>query len=349
MARTRSIDSDFSFRRAESQVVAMSAILLTRRQITRLLTPTDCLQAVEAGFRATRLGGAHAPPPLHLAARDGGFHAKGAVMERGRRAYAAVKLNANFPGNPARGRPTIQGIVLLSDARTGAVLAIMDSIAITRLRTAAASALAARHLARVDASVLCVVGCGAQALAHLAALLEVRPIRTGHCHDIDRAKAARFAAKARRDHGITFEITADVASGAGASDIVVTCTTARSPILGMDDVAPGGFVAAVGADSPDKSEIAPDLMAKARVVVDSLDQCVAMGDLRHAIAAGRMSRADAHAELADVVTGARPGRTDAREIWVYDSTGTAVQDVACAALAFERARTEGIGLSIRLG
>src|SRR5688572_15261197 len=129
---------------------AAQSLILTRADISALMTPADYLEAVKDAFRAAKEGRANAPGPMHLPASGGGFHAKGASY-RGRRAYAALKLNGNFPGNPARtGLPTIQGAILLCDAENGALLAVMDSIEITLRRTAAASALAARHLARPD-------------------------------------------------------------------------------------------------------------------------------------------------------------------------------------------------------
>jgi alanine dehydrogenase len=133
------------------------------------------------------------------------------------------------------------------------------------------------------------------------------------------------------------------------SDVIVTCTTSRQPFLTPDLVAPGSFVAAVGADSPDKSEIDPALFTAALVVADVLDQCRDMGDLRHALQAGAIALEQVHAQLADLVTGARPGRTSVEQITLFDSTGTALQDVASAAIIYERALRQGDLPSVRLG
>ena len=315
----------------------MTALLLSRREVKEHLSPADCLAAVEEAFRASRSGAANAPAPLHLVAQSGGFHAKGALLARPERTYAAVKLNANFPGNRERaGRPTIQGVIVLCDASDGTLLAILDSIEITLLRTGAASALAARHLARKDASSLLICGCGDQASYQVSAIAQVRPIKRGFAYDVDESKATAFA-RNMQAQGIPFEPVRELGSAARRSGIVVTCTTARSPILSDADVSPGTFIAAVGADNPEKCEIAPSLMARARVVVDALEQCAVMGDLHHALKAGLMSAADVKAELADILAGACPSRTNDEEITIFDSTGTALQDVACAALAFVRA------------
>lgn len=321
-------------------------LILARREISSLMSPADWLAAVETGFRAAAGGKAASPPPMHVEGEGGGFHAKGASM-RLDRLYVAVKLNGNFPGNQqAHGLPTIQGAVLLCDGKNGALLAILDSIEVTLRRTAAATALAARHLARPESASLLLCGCGDQADAQLDALRDVLPIRRVFGWDRDRARAEAFV---RRADGLEAAVATDLASAAGESDIIVTCTTARRPFLEKAMVRPGTFVAAVGADSSDKSEIAPELMARARVVADMLDQCAVMGDLHRAFAAGAMRREDVHAELAELVAGAKPGRTDDAQVWLFDSTGTAVQDVAASAAIYQRALAQGVGLRVSLG
>ncbi|WP_310469284.1 ornithine cyclodeaminase family protein [Sphingomonas sp.] len=327
---------------------APAALILTRRDIAALMRPADWLRAVEDGFAAAADGHAQSPPPMAICGTGGTFHAKGARIHL-ERDYVALKLNANFPGNPERiGLPTIQGAILLCDGTTGALLAVMDSIEVTLRRTAAATALAARFLARAQSHSVLICGCGEQGAAQLAALREVLPLARGSAWDRDQAKAAAFARNTTAE-GFPIELATDLPKAAWKSDVIVTCTTARTPFLDTDTVRPGAFIAAVGADSPDKSEIAPALMANALVVVDVVDQCVAMGDLHHAIAAGAMPLGDVHAELAELVAGHRPGRTSDEQITLFDSTGTALQDVAAAALIYRRALEHGSGLAIVLG
>ena len=322
-------------------------LLLSRRDVARLMRPADYLVAVESVFRADKLGTAHAPPPMHIQGDGGGFHAKGARYDAPH-PYVALKLNGNFPSNVERtGLPTIQGAILLCDARTGSMLAIIDSIEITLRRTAAASALAARYLARPDASSLCIIGCGSQAIAQAVALSEILPLCRCLAYDLDRRQAERFAHELTQQPGMSCCV-ADSIGEATSADVIVTCTTARSPILTRLDVAPGTFIAAVGTDSPDKNEIAPTLMAAAKVVADVLPQCAEMGDLHHAIAAGAMALANVHADLGELVTGTKSGRMDDAEITIFDSTGTALQDVASAALAYERAIATGAGTAFAL-
>jgi ornithine cyclodeaminase/alanine dehydrogenase-like protein (mu-crystallin family) len=324
-------------------------LILTRAEIARLMDFKDYVEAVEDGFRASAVGDTLSPAPLHLPAQHGGFHAKAAMMRAGR-SYAAIKLNANFPGNPARhDLPTIQGVVVLFDAENGRVLALMDSIELTLQRTAAATALAARFLARPDSQTASICGCGDQARAQLVAMRHALPLRRVHAFDIDAAKARSFAEEMSRRLNLEVLPAASLRQATKASDAIVTCTTAQSPFLGPEDVRAGSFIAAVGADSQHKSELQPALMARAKVVADVLSQCVAMGDLNHAIAGGAMRAEDVHAELGELVAGVKPGRTNDSEITVFDSIGTAIEDVAAALRIHQRARAEGIGTPCHLG
>jgi ornithine cyclodeaminase/alanine dehydrogenase-like protein (mu-crystallin family) len=144
-------------------------------------------------------------------------------------------------------------------------------------------------------------------------------------------------------------VTDDLDIATADSDVIVTCTTATTPFLGPRHVAPGAFVAAVGADSPDKSELQPALFRGAKVVVDVLGQALAMGDLRHAVAAGAIAVEQVHAELGEVVAGVKSGRSGVTEVTIFDSTGTAIQDLAAAASIFELALARGVGRPVDLG
>jgi alanine dehydrogenase len=336
-------------------LVDASTLILTRRDIAALMTPADYRAAVEAGFRAAAEGLGSAPAPMHLAAPDGGgFHVKAAGFPAGAlgangRAYVAIKINGNFPHNRARlGLPTIQGALMLCDGEDGRVLALMDSIEITLQRTAAASAVAAARLARPDASRITVCGCGDQALPQLRALADVLPLSDGFAWDQDLARARDLAAAAQ---GLGLRMTAvrDLEAATLRSDVIVTCTTARVPFLGPEHVRAGTFIAAVGADSPDKSELRPELFRGATVVVDVLSQALTMGDLRHAVAAGAIGAAEVHGELGEVVAGRKAGRTGDEEIAIFDSTGVGIQDVASAARVYELALARGAGQGCDLG
>jgi ornithine cyclodeaminase/alanine dehydrogenase-like protein (mu-crystallin family) len=319
------------------------SLLIDRATVSGLMRPADYLVAVKSAFLAGHRNEAHAPAPMHIQAIGGGFHAKGAFFVAERK-VVVVKLNGNFPGNPVRcGLPTIQGAILLCDGDDGRLLAILDSIEITLRRTAAASALAAQFLARPDATTLAILGCGEQASAQVEALAEVLPLRRVLTWDMDQAKAEAICATHQGRTRLAWSVASKLGDATRTADVIVTCTTAQHPFLLPEHVAPGTFVAAIGADSPIKSEIAPELMTSATVVVDSLEQCLHMGDLRNAIAAGAMTADDVHADLGAVVAGDAAGRQRPDELCIFDSTGSALQDAASALLTYERACAAQIG------
>lgn len=316
-----------------------AALLLDGADIEALLDPETCIAAIEDAFRAHAAGSMQAPGILGMHCAAGSFHVKAGTMSAGRD-YFAAKVNANFPGNAARRLPTIQGAVLLFDASDGTLLSVMDSIAITALRTAAASAVAAKYLARRDCDALLVCGCGAQARAQVRALLHVRWPSRVRVYDTDSAKAAAFAASIGAELAVDVSATDDLAGTVRASDLIVTCTTARRHFIAREMVSPGTFIAAAGADNEDKQEIDPRLLAACKVVTDLTEQARRIGDLHHAIDAGLMSANEVHAQLHEVVAGQRPGREDPAEIIVFDSTGTGLQDVAAAIATYHAAIRE---------
>lgn len=320
--------------------------ILTRSQVKELLDYDTCISAVEEAFQSTRILPAGA---LGTHAERGGFHVKAAGLEWGNFYYAA-KVNANFPGNPLDyGLPTIQGALALFDAHNGRLLALMDSIEITSIRTAAATAVAAKYLARPDSSSVLIIGCGNQGRSQLRAVSRVRAIDCVIAFDSNLELAERYAAEMSAELHILVDVVDEYRHAARLSDIVVTCTPSREPLLSVGDVSSGAFIAAVGADNEEKQEIAPELLASSTVVADVLDQCAMIGDLHHAIDAGVMRREDVHAELADVVSGRKRGRSSDDDIIIFDSTGTALEDVAAASVVYERAVSRGIGMEVMLG
>jgi ornithine cyclodeaminase/alanine dehydrogenase-like protein (mu-crystallin family) len=330
--------------------VAPTPVLILRRsEVAALMNPAAYLAAAEAAFRSYANGDASVPMPMHIPVQNGSFHVKGALVILDR-AYVAVKLNGNFPDNSKRnGLPTIQGVVLLCDAANGSLLAVIDSIEITLRRTAAASALAARYLAREDASSIAICGCGDQGHAQVTALAEVVALRRVKVWDIDIERAREFAREMHEVLGLEVTTEPTVSEVTWRSDIVVTATSAQTPFLTPECVSPGTFVAAIGADSPHKNELTAELLAGSKLVVDVLAQCVVMGDLHHAIDAGLVTSADVHAELGDLVIGRKPGRTNPEETTVFDSTGVAIQDVASAVWVYQRAIARNAGTFIPLG
>ena len=318
-------------------------LLLTRKDVAALLTIEESIAAVERVFKLHGEGKTAPPGILGVHAADGGFHIKAGLLDLDR-SYFAAKINANFPENPKRlGLPTIQGLVVLCDGEYGSPLAVMDSIEITIQRTGAATAIAAKYLARSDSKTVTICGCGNQGRISLRALTKVLPIERVWAYDRDQAQAQRFASELAEELRIDIEAVSDLEASVRQSDICITCTPSKQPFLKRDFVAPGTFIAAVGADSSEKQELEPTLLSDNKIVVDILEQCATIGELHHALDAGLITREDVYAELGEVIAGVKPGRTSSDEIIIFDSTGMALQDVVTAAAVYEKALSKGVG------
>ncbi|HEY6245010.1 MAG TPA: ornithine cyclodeaminase family protein [Pyrinomonadaceae bacterium] len=311
-------------------------LLLTRSDVAALLTIDDYIASIERVFKLYGEGRTDAPGILGVHAPNGGFHIKAGTLDLDQSFFAA-KINANFPQNATRfGLPLIQGVIVLCNAENGLPLAVMDSIEITIQRTGAATAVAAKYLARRESKSLTVCGCGNQGRISVQALSKVLPIDTVFAFDIDSDNATKFAEEMSQDFRVI--PTDDVHAAVSQSDLVATCTPSNKYFLGRECVRAGTFIAAVGADSEKKQELDPWLLAENTTIVDVLDQSASIGELHHALDAGLMARSDVRAELGEVVAGIKPGRTSADEIIVFDSTGMALQDVIAAATVYERAK-----------
>lgn len=325
----------------------LDTLVLTRTDVETLLSPDACRAAIEEAFRAHGSRDAAPPSVLGVRGEGGGFHIKAGFLRRDRQFFAA-KVNGNFSGNPTLGLPRIQGVVILMDGDTGAPLAVLDSASITTLRTAAATAVAAQYLSTHDAATVTICGCGVQGRAQLIALTRVRPIRKVFAFDSEQDRAQSFASKIARELGVDATAVDDLRAATRASAIVVTCTPSRHPFLFAGFLAPGTFVAAVGADSEEKQELDVALLASATLVTDVTAQCAVIGDLHHAIEAGQLLPEHVHAELGEIVAHEKCGRRSPEEIIVFDSTGMALQDVAASAAVYERAVRTGRGTLVSL-
>lgn len=323
-------------------------LLLSRSEVADLLSIEEYIEAVEHVFHLYGEGKTQPPGILGVHAHDGGFHIKAGILEFDRSFFAA-KINANFPQNAKRfGLPLIQGVVVLADAQNGSPLAIMDSMEITVQRTGAATAVAAKYLARRDSKAILICGCGNQGRVSIQAISKIFSLEQVFGYDIDAGQAQRFANELSDELKISVETTNDLREAMKHSDICVTCTPSTRFFLKHDYVQPGTFIAAVGADSETKQELEPLLVAQNKTVVDMVEQCASIGELHHAIASGLMTKQHVHAELGEVVAGTKPGRTSPDEIIIFDSTGMALQDVIAAATVFEKAVDKGVGRILKL-
>jgi ornithine cyclodeaminase/alanine dehydrogenase-like protein (mu-crystallin family) len=283
------------------------------------------------------------PKVLGIHNENGGFHIKAGILES-ERTYFVSKVNANFPNNSKlHGLPAIQGVIVVCDGTDGRLLALIDSIEITIMRTGAATAVAAKYLAPLNAAICTICGCGNQGRISLKALMKVRKLEKVYAFDIDKLQAEKFAREFAGEAAIIHITANDLPMALGYSQICVTCTPSKKPYIRRMDIMPGTFIAAVGADSEEKQELFPDLVASNKVVADVIEQSATIGELHHALEKGLINIAGVHAELGQIITGKKPGRESDNEIIIFDSTGTALQDVVVAAIVYEKALINGIG------
>jgi len=316
--------------------------ILTERELRRLVSlDLDAIACVEDAFRALAGGRVVMPPILRLdiAEANGEVDVKSAYVP-GLSSFA-IKVSPGFFDNPKLGLPSVNGLMLVMSATTGLIEAIfLDNGYLTDVRTAAAGAVAARHLSRPDSAVAGIIGAGVQARLQLEALMFVRPIRKAvvWARDVEKAKA--MAAESAERLGIEVAAVGDIREAVEAADIVVTTTPASSPLVRAEWLRPGQHLTAMGADAEHKNEVDPALVKRADIyVADSLAQTRRLGELHHAIAAGLAHPDEVFAEIGGVIAGISPGRSGASQITFADLTGTGVQDTAIATLA--RARASG--------
>jgi ornithine cyclodeaminase len=257
----------------------------------------------------------------------------------------AIKISPGFFDNPKIGLSSTNGMMVLLSATTGLVEALLlDNGYLTDVRTAAAGAVAAKHLARKDAAVAAIYGAGAQARLQLEALKLVRPVEEARIWARDAVKAEKTAAELRERLGIIVRAESDAARAAAGADVIVTTTPSTEPLIHAGFVTAGQHITAMGSDAEHKNEIAPAILKLADLyVADSGKQTRRLGELHHAIDAGLISAEAEVAELGDIIAGKRHGRRNASDITMADLTGTGVQDTAIAILAHDRARAAGAG------
>ncbi len=292
--------------------------------VREAVSPERALEAVRDAFVAYARGEWTMPPKVYVPAYpEGDFRAMPALGA----GHALLKWVTSFPGNPAQGLPTVTGLVLLSDATNGMPKAVLDAGAVTSLRTGAAAVLAAETLGRADAETAAVIGAGVNGEA--AAQTFIARGRRVQLWDLDRTRAESVAER----------LGAEVAPGrdeALAADLLVTVTPGRNILLEEGSLRPGQHASLMGADGPGKAEIAVEELARVRVFCDDWEQASHNGELVHALEAGKLAREDV-TELGAVLAGDAEGRRSDDEATVFDSTGLAIQDLAIALAALERA------------
>jgi ornithine cyclodeaminase/alanine dehydrogenase-like protein (mu-crystallin family) len=330
-------------------------LILRQPEIRALLDPRACIAAMEHAFAAYSTGRAQLPSVIHLnipedvSANDapgnaalknrGEIHVKAGYLNGG--PYYAVKIVSGFLNNPRLGLPANDGMIVLFDARTGAPAAVLlDNGFITDLRTGAAGAVAAKHLARQKISAVAVIGTGGQARYQVEMLALERAFGEVRVWGRDQNQAQACAddlAKCRCIPACNFAISESVQEAVADADVVITVTASREPLLRAAWLKPGATVIAVGSDGPDKQELDVDVLARAdKVVADSIVQCLRLGEIHHAVERGAITKEKIYAELGEITAGLKPGRTSEDEIIVCDLTGVGVQDVAAASLVMKK-------------
>jgi ornithine cyclodeaminase/alanine dehydrogenase-like protein (mu-crystallin family) len=292
--------------------------------VRRAVSPERAVEAVRDAFIAYARGEWTMPPKVYVPAYPAGDFRAMPALGGG---HALLKWVTSFPGNPAQGLPTVTGLVVLSDASNGMLSAVLDAGAVTALRTGAAAVLAAETLGRTHAETAAVIGAGVNGEA--AARTFVARGRRVLLWDLDGSRAASVAE----------QIGAGVASSreeAFAADLLVTVTPGHEIVLPEGTLKPGQHASLMGADGPGKAEIAVEELARVRVFCDDWEQASHNGELVHAVEAGVLTRDDV-SQLGDVLIGTAEGRTSEGDITIFDSTGLAIQDLAIALAAIERA------------
>lgn len=325
-------------------------VLLVTEADLRRAVPLDraAIDVTERAFAALHQGGIVMPPVLSMAlpAVNGEVDVKTAWIPGF--AGFAIKVSPGFFDNPKRGLPSLNGLMILLSATTGLVEAVfLDNGYLTDVRTAAAGAVAARHMAPARVETAGVLGTGVQARLQLEAAHLVRPFARALVWGRDMGKAAATAADLARTLGIDARPEPDPATLVARSQLVVTTTPARTPVLEAGWLHPGLHVTAMGSDQSEKNELDPAVLARADLYVcDRVSQAEALGELRTALAAGVWTRCTPP-ELGDVVAGATPGRPSPEAITVCDLTGTGAQDTAIASHALAAVRALGVGTLTR--
>ena len=294
------------------------------RQVEQAVSPERAVEAVREAFVAYARGEWSMPPKVYVPAYPAGDFRAMPVLGAG---HAALKWVTSFPGNPARGLPTVTGLVLLSDASNGSLVAVLDAGAVTALRTGAAAVLAAETLGRPDPETAAVVGAGVNGQA--AARTFLARGRAVALWDVDRERVEAAAAA----------LGASVAGSqedALAADLLVTMTPGHEVLLPEGALRPGQHVSLMGADGPGKAEIAIEELVRTHVFCDDWEQASHNGELAHAVEAGVLGR-ERVTQLGEVLAGTGSGREHEDEITSFDSTGLAIQDLAIALAAMERA------------
>jgi len=305
----------------------MSTYIIKRPEIENVFNMSDYVSAIERAFRLYGEGRVEMPPKVYLSFDKGDLRCMPAYIPSMK--IAGVKNVNVHPGN--RNIPTVMATITLVDPDTGFPMAIMDGTHITKMRTGAAGAVAAKYLSREDSEVAAFVGAGVQAGTQLEALLTTRhSISKVIIYDIEEANMKNFARNVNAKYGLRAEYASSVRDAVRDADIVITTTPVRTPIVKAEYIRNGTHINAIGADAPGKQELDPKILKQARTVVDNWEQASHAGEINVALSKGVITREDIYGDIGEIVSGRKPGRQSSDQITVFDSTGLAIQDISAA-------------------
>ena len=323
-----------------------TTLLLRAQDVARLVDLPQAIRVVRDAFKTMARGEAMMPPKVYLPLpRQSDFRAMPAFLRRP--SACGVKWVNVHPHNRRAGLPTVMAIIVMNDPATGFPLAVMDGLIVTKLRTAAASAVAAQVLARRESRVVGLVGCGAQADAQVLALAVIFRLTHVKVWGYLGTEAPRFCQRMRRLlPGVVFEAVPTLEGCVRDVDILVTVTPSRRPLVSHRWLAPGVHINAIGADAPGKQELDPHMLHDATVVVDDREQAIHGGELNVPIRRNLFRPNRIHATLGEILIGRKRSRRKAAEVTVFDSTGVAVHDVALGYTIVREAQRCGVGQRI---
>lgn len=324
----------------------MSLLVINAEEIRELLPVSECIEVMDQAMRAYSSGAVHTPPRL-IAPLEGGddyfILMPGEMTEP---AYYGAKIVGLQPGNPASGRPAVQGLVTLFERETGSPVGVLDGAEITAIRTAAASALAARELARRDAHSHGIFGTGVQAASHLDAIAAIRVIDRVLVWGRNRAKARLFAGEHASRTGLQISAVTNP-ERAAACDVVSLVTNSPEPVLQGAWLQAGAHLNLVGAHERGHREVDSEAICRSSIYVDSLEGALReAGDILIPVSEGKIQPGDIVGEIGQVLLGSAPGRQSPQEITLYKSLGQVAQDLFSAEYVLRKALRSGRGQAV---
>ncbi|MEM2130712.1 MAG: alanine dehydrogenase [Candidatus Bathyarchaeia archaeon] len=330
----------------------MQVLILTKNEIEHLISMNEVIEAVEAAFKEKGLGYAQMPTKtfIFFPKYNGDLRTMSSYLER--LETSAVKVVNSHPNNPLKfGLPTVTATIILIDPKSGVPLSIMDGTWITAMRTGAAGGLAAKYLARRNSKVVGLVGSGRQARTQLMALLCLYgKLDLVKVWSIEKESRETFVSEMKDTYDGLAKIVSvkNVEDAVQDADIVVTTTPSRVPLVRDKWISEGTHINCIGADAPGKEELDPNILKRAKIVVDDWEQASHSGEINVPLSQGIISKNDIWGDICEIAAGLKHGRTSESEITVFTSTGLAIQDAVTAKLAYDKALSKKIGQTIEM-